>query len=875
MAEIPPYLKTILPVTKLHPPGGQHTIKRATLVEHLRQLVLAHRLTLVSAPAGAGKTTLAADLAQSADDLTVGWLSLDDGDNDAQLLLAIMLVTLPDIDDELIQLVSQGHIATQQIANLLVNHLDQNSAQHFVLILDDLHLLGSPDIHRFLDYMIERLPAHAHILATTRYDPPLSLAKLRARGELAEVRLDMLRFNRAEVDELLNHLLRLNIPDDLLDQMLERTEGWIAGLRLLALSLENIDTDRRATYISELTQNDRYVFELLAQEVLAQQSEDIRRFLLETSILDELTPELCQAVTQQHDIVEVLHELHRQNLFLVSVGDGTYRYHALFQDFLRQQMQIVMPDVVPQLHLRAAAACTMPGKKIQHYIAAQSWDDVISVIDRFGKQVIEQSNRKLVQQWLDALPDSAQNLSGWTIHIKGVLAYHRGEFESAMQTFEAAEAKFRQEGNTEGVFEAILMHNAANENDDHLETQLEYARRAEPFVTNDRQRLYIELMMAWAYLFEGYRSEAEQHFLTTMRLIERLPESLEFVGFQIAPPVALAFADVALLKAGLTRLLNRFELDNRVLGATTHIVLAQVALWLGDLEQARAALDRSRTIWKRLGGATHLHKRFVNWMRIQLALIAGDDDSVDRLSRDARDRPMGVMNYAMMRARWSWLRGDAVEARYILTNMPSQESLAGLLVEGVYRLSVQALLDAQDARAFRETETLLVDAIRRQQHGRYSYSLFCTDLRVTLAYCYYLNGETDLSLETMAQVLRDYEQMNLPGRVAQEGPLVEPLLKLAVENQVCADFAQRALAILQVGQPSGPVSIPGTHETLTPREVEVLRLIVDGVSNRAIAETLVIAEPTVKTHITRILGKLNARSRTEAVARVRELRLSL
>jgi LuxR family maltose regulon positive regulatory protein len=613
----------------------------------------------------------------------------------------------------------------------------------------------------------------------------------------------------------------------------------------------------------------------LAQEVLAQQEEAVRQFLLETSILDELTPELCQAVTQQSDTIEILHELHRHNLFLVSVGDGSYRYHALFQDFLHQQAQAALPDMLPLLHLRAAAAYTLPGKKVQHYIAAQSWDNVISVIDRFGKQMIEQSNRKLVQQWLDALPDSAQNLSGWAIHIRGVLAYHRGEFESAMQTFEAAEAKFRQEGNTEGIFEAILMHNAANENDDHLETQLEYARRAEPFITNDRQRLYTELMMAWAYLFEGYRSESEQHFLTTMRLIERLPESLEFVGFQIAPPVALAFADVALLKAGLTRLLNRFELDNRVLGATTHIVLAQADLWLGDLEQVRSALDRSIAIWERLGGATHLHKRFVNWMRVQLALIAGDDDSVERLTRDARDSPMSAMNCAMMRARWSWLRGDAVEARYILTNMPSQESLSDLLVEGVYRLSVQALLDAQDARAFRETETLLIQAIQRQQHGRYFYSLFCTDLRVTLAYCYYLNGGSDLSLETMAQVLRDYEQMNLPGRVAQEGAFVEPLLHLAVKNRVYSDFAQRVLAILHVSQPSGPVSIPGTHETLTPREAEVLRLIVDGASNRAIAEALVIAEPTVKTHITHILGKLNARSRTEAIARVRELRLSL
>jgi len=366
-------LKNLLPVTKFQPPATQDTIQRTTLVEQLYVATTKHRLTLISAPAGSGKTTLAADLVYATNHAAVKWLSLDKSDNDLyEFGLAMMVTVLGQPEPDLLTLVQQGQIQPRQLVAIIINWLAEQSSSPFILILDDLHLITDPAIHEYLNNLIERLPAHVHILATTRYDPPLSMAKLRARGDLAEIRLDALRFNRDEVDMLLNQLLNLRISNALIDLMIERTEGWIAGLRLLALSLKTIDDDKREQYITDLAQNDRYIFDLLAEEVLKQQCESIRQFLLDTSVLDELTAELCNAVTRQSDTIDTLREIHRNNLFLVSLGNNAYRYHALFRDFLLEQLKRQGSERLKQLHHRAATAQENYRQQLNHFILAEA-----------------------------------------------------------------------------------------------------------------------------------------------------------------------------------------------------------------------------------------------------------------------------------------------------------------------------------------------------------------------------------------------------------------------------------------------------------------------------------------------------------------------
>lgn len=872
MNELPPQLQALFPITKLQPPGARDTIRRDRLTAHLRELVLEHPLTLIAAPAGSGKTTLAADALVAVDGWTTRWLSLDEDDNElTMLLVALALTLLPDVDIGLIESIRQEQLASQQVANVLINHLSQTGESPYVLVLDDLHVLTADDIYDFFGYFLDRLPAHVHIVATTRSNPPLRLGRMRANAQLAEVRLDALLFSREEVDKLLNEVYALDLDDPLLDDMLARTEGWVAGLRLLGLTLANIEADKRATYVAALAHRNRYVFDLMAEEVLSQQSDELRLFMLQTSILDVLTPTLCRAVTCHPRSDELLRRLHQQNLFLVSLGDGTFRYHALFHEFLRQQAA-TLPSLT-ELHLRAAQAHTAPGKQIQHFVAAQAWDDAVKVINRSGKATIEQSNRRIVQQWLALLPEDVRASSGWLIYMQGALAYHRGEFEAAMHAFTRAETRFREEANGDGIFEAIMMHNAANADDDRLETQRDYIRRAEPYATDDRQRFLLELTLAWAYLNDGRPADAEAHFVTTFRLLQRLPESLDFAGFQIAPPIALAFSDLNVLRQPLERLLSLYDLSTRAAGATIHALLAHIARWQGDMSLAQAAHHNSAEIWQKLGGPTHLHDEMRIWHECQMAFITGDDVTVDRLTAPARDQMTGVMHLAMLRARWAWQRGDIAEARFILGHMPSLESMRDSQVGVAYRLSVQTLLEAHEPRLFRDLEPWLVDAIPKQQQGRYFYSLFCTDLRVCLAYAYLVNSERTLALDTFTSVLSDYEKRGQPGRLAGEGAVINDLLTLAIQQQTHEGFARSVLSLTSTTPQR--VAIPGTHETLTPRESEVLRLIVDGASNRTISETLFISEPTVKTHVNRILGKLNVRSRSEAAARARQWNLPL
>ncbi len=875
MVEIPPYLKALLPTTKLRPPSTQGTIERVTLIERLRQSVLTNRFTLISAPAGSGKTTLAADFAQSATDLTIRWLSLDEGDNDLQtLLLAMVLVTLSNGDETLIQTVSQGHLSARQVANVLINHLDQIQTPPFVLVLDDLHLLTDRDIFQFLDYFIERAPIHVHVLATTRYDPPLLLAKLRARGELAELRLNLLRFNREEANKLLNRLLCLSISDKLIGQMVECTEGWIAGLHLLGLSLEKVAIEKREQYITDLAHNDRYVFELLAEEVLAQQPQNIQRFLIETSILDELTSELCVAVTQYGGASTMLHDLHRRNLFLVSVGDGTYRYHALFRDFLQDQLKYTDSDFVKTLHRRAGDAHFLLNRKIHHYLVAEAWDNAVALISVHGRNFMEQGNGNIVAQWLSQLPGELCDHSAWILFLQGTLAYHRGDFENASQILKSAEILFRRQQDAEGIFETLIMQNAVSENDEDVQSTVAYIQLLKPYTVTNGQRLLLELMMAWAYLNDGKRYETVECMLSVLNLVKFTPERLGFVGFQIAAPLAMAFDNPSLFRTRLLEIFQHFNLDTHIFRASGKSILAQIALWQGTIALAQTELAESVAIWKRLGGETEVHAGIQDFLHLILALLRGDDAEVDRITLESRDNPKSGLHLAMKRAQWAWLRGDKAEMRYILDHFEPLEMTVQSPVAGVYRVSLEALL-ALEAGNFEVIEPTLLHYIQRQNDKRSFYSLYIHDLRVMLAYCYLQIGLDDAALETIRAILKTYAPINIPGRLAQEGAFVIPLMEQAAKHNLHTDFAQQVLALVRSSHEPKAIEIADSGETLTIREVEILKLIVTGASNREIAETLVISENTVKSHITRILGKLHAKSRTEAVSRVRELGIIL
>ncbi len=350
--------RDVLLATKLHIPRTRPGfVARPRLAERLAEGT-AQELVLVCTPAGFGKTTLLADWAR-AGQRPVGWLSLDDADNDPvrfwRHVAAALDGVLPGVAERVGALLQGAQSASfQAVVATLVNEL-AGGFDEVVLVLDDYHLIDAPPVHASLAFLLEHLPPSLRLVVASRADPPLPLARLRARGQLAELRAADLRFTLEEAAELLRTAVGSELPDAAVAALGDRTEGWVAGLQLAALSLRG--RGDITAFVEGFSGSHRYVLDYLAEEVLDRQPEPLRAFLLETSVLGRLSGPLCQAVTGRADSQALLEAVERANLFLVPLDEvrGWWRYHHLFADLLRARLHQERPERVPELHQAAAA----------------------------------------------------------------------------------------------------------------------------------------------------------------------------------------------------------------------------------------------------------------------------------------------------------------------------------------------------------------------------------------------------------------------------------------------------------------------------------------------------------------------------------------
>ncbi|HET9946019.1 MAG TPA: helix-turn-helix transcriptional regulator, partial [Actinomycetes bacterium] len=370
-------------------------------------------LTVVAAPAGFGKTTLLADwlAALAAGDSAVAWLSLDESDNDLTQFLAYLVSAIGAATDVVgtgaLQQLAASSASTEAALTTLVNELDRLPT-HLVLVLDDYHLVTAPEVHEAMAFLLEHQPPELHVVLATRADPPLPLARMRARGQLREVRAADLRFTVDEAAAYLNESMGLTLSVTEVTALDARTEGWIAALQLAALSMQG--RDDTGAFIAGFAGDDRYVVDYLAEEVLARQPDDVRDFLLDTSVLERLSGPLCDAVTGRDDGRATLVALERANLFVVPLDDRRqwYRYHHLFADVLRAHLREQRPDSEPELHRRASAWFEAEGdtsQAISHALgagdASRAADLMEPAMPRMGRERREAERAR----WLHALPD--------------------------------------------------------------------------------------------------------------------------------------------------------------------------------------------------------------------------------------------------------------------------------------------------------------------------------------------------------------------------------------------------------------------------------------------------------------------------------------
>ena len=595
--------RAILLATKLHVPavGGQ-LVHRGALLEALS--AGRHRkLTLLSAPAGWGKTTLLAQWALGAgEDQRFGWLSLDRSDNDPvwfwMYVVAALQQVSPGVGTRAFELLAMGADPVQVVLPTLLNDLD-TIAHPMVLILDDYHQVVNRAVHEQLAFVICRMPANLHLVLATRSDPMLPLARLRASGDLVEMRSDDLRFGITEAAHLLNDVLGLDLAEADIQLLHRRTEGWAAGLYLAALSLAG--RADAAAFIRTFTGDNRHIADYLMCEVLEGQPPQMRSFLLRTSVLGRLSGALCDAMLQTSGSASVLEKIERDNLFVVPLDMSRrwYRYHHLFGELLRAELARCEPDLVAGLHRRAAAWFEAEGlvdDAVRHLVAA---GDIAASADLIAADWVNEFNGgglSTVSGWLDLLPAQTVSRNPRLSAARAWIALNVGRFDDAHTWIEAVEAGSAADTVDQGSLGAQLVAlrevHAFKTGD--LAAALEAARRAITLDFGDAQQARSAACCIYgsALYFSGSLDEAQATFRRAVALAETIGDRrrrIYALGY-----LALIAAEAGQLAAA-EDLIRRATGSSRDLADGEHFVNAMVplatAIILDTRGDAAAAAD--------------------------------------------------------------------------------------------------------------------------------------------------------------------------------------------------------------------------------------------------------------------------------------------
>lgn len=902
--------------TKLRPPLPRaDLLGRERLLARLRAAVAAHPLTLISAPAGSGKTTLVTQwVAGVAGELQVGWLSLDEQDDDPAVFLAGLLAALrsvcPACGQGLAALHSaEGPADLRPLVGPLVNALDEHLTGPAALVLDDLHLITSPAILQALELLVGRLPPRLRLVLIARADPPLGLPRLRARRQLAELRLPDLRFTLDEAGGLLNSGLALGLDPDEVRAAHSRTEGWAAGLSLLASSLElagspavsEADAKRlRSRLMRGVGRTERAIFDYLAEEVLERQDPFARMFLLETAILPELTPEACAAVTGRDDAAAVLDELYRRNLFLVALDDAAagaaYRYHDLFADFLRERLRREHPGWLRDLHRRAAAAAG-PAGRAQHLVQAGLWDEAAAAIDAVGDELLARGAFVTLRQQVEALPAEARAARPELTALYGLALHYGWQLEAALPWLTRATRELEAAGSTRRLGEALACLSDTQRMLGQYEAASRSTRAALGHSMAPGRRAHLLLSTAWQSLAEGDWPAAREGIGAALDLLEGgATEVVYRIVEGYHSPFASGPGGVALAERYARLLAAHPDGGHGPLLTSRLTAAAWCALLRGRIAEGVALAGQALAAARRFGRLSWVEGDVgaVPWL---VAGIAGDVAAA-RAGRDAllaltRAEPSAVgfrawePLYRLLAARAVWLHGDAAALRAEVAAAEAAARPDEWPIGPALRGALRAMLAIAEGD-YPAAEPLLLSA--RDEQARHPEGRLATDARVLLAHLYRAWGRTDQALAALGLLLDELGADDTPGLLLLEGePVARPLLELAVARGVGAPVATRALALLEAQSVERKAQSEGgaegseapalrsnaqtqrLAEPLTAREGEILRMLAAGASNQAIADALVISLHTVKRHVTNLHQKLGVASRLEAVARAREL----
>jgi LuxR family maltose regulon positive regulatory protein len=914
--------------TKLHRPSVHpKRVQRPHLIQRLNKgLEFGRRISLVSAPAGFGKTTCASAWVQALD-CAATWLSLEPADDDPGRFFTYLIAALQKVDAnlgrEIEGVLRAGQLPPGEVISTTLGNDIQELKTRFLLVLDDFQVIQDHFILQVLDRLVANLPQPLHLVLLTREDPPLPLARLRANNQLTEIRAGDLRFSNPEAERFLNEVMGLSLSPADIAVLEAKTEGWIVGLQLAALSVR--DRADPSRFIATLSGSHRFILSYLTEQVLSRQPKEVQHFLLQTAILDKLNSDLCDAVTGRSDGRALLEQLFNANLFLIPLDDEQrwYRYHHLFADLLRDPRNALQKEKVAELHQRASrwyAQAGMASEAIQHALAAEDYAMAVDLLESHAMEMIMQGYAKTVHGWVQAIPaewglqSPKTNLAFAWMHLL------RGAFAQASAYLEQAQATFAnsQVGEEESSLQAewLVMRSLMLYGRGKAAESKAMATRALEMAPEQDSRVrslaywglasVCQLMEDYSHATEAYQM-AIQHGRAAENLIAEMmaTSGLALMAFEHGQ-LHLAFEIAAPVSARAERPGPRPPINALVYG-----VLGEVCYQWYRIQEARRYTLRALQL-STLGG----YNTGVVFCRVLLSRLSQIEGDLEAAAREiqqaselvqvqaadnvwqeivsqqvrvhlARERPAAA-EIALQGQGFSFR--DQFSFPALSPNQSISHSM-GLLYNSSLCVLLYRARAGRDLTGLGPGIELAGRLIARAFQGQYLIVALETLLLRAQMLAALGNDASNLaaSQADYARALELAEPEGFIGVFVEQGlPVAEALAHLVAQNQtggVQPGYVERILAAFSRRQPP-PAATRGEQpapplptetesvalvEPLTERELDVLRLMAEGLKYKEIAARLFVSLNTVRFHVKAIYGKLDVNNRTQAIEVARQL----
>jgi LuxR family transcriptional regulator, maltose regulon positive regulatory protein len=891
-------LASLLATKLIIPPARPERISRPRLLARLDQAT-ACRLMLISAPAGYGKTTLLSAWAVQHSERRVAWLALDEADNDVARFLIYLGAAIdpcvPQISQRITPLLQPPQPSPPPLILTELINAVARVATPLTLIFDDYHVIETAAIHDALTFLLDHAPMQLNVIIATRADPPLPLARLRGRGQLDELRAADLCFTPDETTLFIERLTQrtLSMPDSA--ALTARTEGWAAGLQIAAMTLQR--QPETSQFVRTLTGSNRNLLDYLTEEILQQQPADRQLFLLQTSILDRLSGAVCDAITGRIDSQTVLRDLDKANLFIIPLDEDRqwYRYHRLFADVLHQRLQQTRPNDVTVLHRRASVWYAQHGdmpSAIEHALAAGEEDAAADLIEQAAEATLMRGEVTTLLKWIETLPDAV-------VHARSALCvYHAWALLLAGRPMESIRARLKDAGveaETDRVpVEAAVIRAMLASMTGDAPHALDLARQALARVPADRLFLRnIALSsLGMAHVLRGETEAAVEVFTESARVGQQIGNVLFAVGALCnVAGLCLVQGQLHRAEAILHRALElATDADGRRMPAASRALmsLGELAREWNDLETAERDLTEAIDLAQQISSigtlAAYLHLARVKQAQGDANAATELVQRAEQLAQQTNTTPLDDMLVKVSQARLWIMQGNLAAAAHWGETITAREA-RGQAPASYDLHEVELLTQARLAVAqHRATEALslitpLLAAAEKLHRVRR-----LIDLLNLQALALHDLGDTapafsalqrSLSLAEPEGFIRTFvdegEAMSLliaDFRVLIEKQSPDPMLRrLALyAAKLAAAFPQPLVAVEATSINHQQSTLNNLVEPLSERELEVLRLIAAGLSNREIAGRLVISLSTVKGHTANIYSKLGVNSRTQAIA---------